>query len=1288
MIQILRGINFIAVSLAFFLVLTSTGMAQEFRASISGHVLDPSGAAVVKAHVAVKNTATGVATATDTDAAGAYQFLYLDPGNYTLMVIANGFKNLQRAAFELRVNDRVAMDLTLQVGALSETVTVTGEQPLLETLDADNGQVIDSQGFRDLPIQDGNAINLAHTVKGVTWSGSFGAFNRPFDSIGSSTFKVEGAPGQNEFTINGLPNMSLQLTVAYSPPTDTVQETKVENDSYNAQTNGTAGTVNIALKSGTNQFHGTAYNFDRNTYFNANDFFRNKAGLPRSPVNYNRFGATVGGPVLIPHLYNGRNKTFFFFGIEEYRFSVLDNFGANFTVPTCPERGFASGSSPSQCGAALGYIDLTDIVAAQNKGNPNPATPYLYDPFTGVLSGGTVKRSQLKCLGLPLPAGASGTPCVAGTPYQIDLARVSSIAQAYLKFLPLPNLAGVTSNLVPSPTDKGPYNNEMVRVDHVISNKQKLFVDFLRGHWLEDRGGWTLPVNGVQPDGQNFLRSNIGAQIGDTYTFSSNLLLDFRVGFERFEENSLPNSLGKFDPASIGFTSGTASQLDFETWKYLPTLNIASYIADSSGSDTGSYFGGSLGKNVGAPTTFNTLSAQPTLTWIKGNHTLQFGWDFRNYRYNSSGPGDVIGHYIFEGEFATANQSTLGTTVFGAGYEQFLLGVLSGLDFSGAQVASGNTQSISSIDRNAAGIASQENFNAWFVQDNIRVTSKLNVNLGVRYDLESPFTERFNRNIRGFDFTDPNPFYGNSSAVLANYAAAYNAGKIPGGLSPTAFALPGGLCFAGTASAPGCSGGRGWWQSDNGNLAPRLGVAYQLTPKTVLRGGWGLYTIPYIYAGGNSYSDGRNQAGFSLTTPVDSTDNFGVTFNGPGGSGTCKGAPTAGAGSCWAAPFQGVAIPTPPNASLGLSTLDANSIGTIVPSIRKHPLAQHWSVDVQRELPGQWLIDAGYFATHGSRLLTTRTLDTIPRQYLTTSNTNDNGTKATTNFLNQNVPNPFQGQCNPTYTPGLPLCTNATVQLNQLLMPYPEFTSFNVEQYNGISDYESFQLGVQKRMSHGLTVQGGYTWSKWLEQVSYLNATDPNFEKRPNSANVPHQVTLSWIWELPFGHGRSWGGDWPTALDKILGGWELTGVFRKQSGFPISIGNNYFNGDLTALKTNYSSANVIAGTPIFDITPFYIGGTPNPGDGNHISLANNIRTLPSQVTWFRAQGLNNWDLSLIKNISFKERASLQLKCTAFNAMNHVLFSAPNLSPTSSSFGTVTGDSNAPRYLELGAKLIF
>jgi trimeric autotransporter adhesin len=1293
---------------AILMFAAAPAWAQEFRASISGHVLDPSGAGVPKAHVVVTNTATGVETPTDADDHGAYEVLYLDPGHYTISVTAPGFKKLERSEFELHVYDRVTMDLTMEMGAVSQTVNVNASQPLLDTQDADNGTDLPTRLFRDFPFQDQNPITLARQSPGVIQTGAFGQFARPFDSINSASFKVEGEQGQNEFTVNGLPNTSLELTVAWTPPSDAVQEVRVENDSYNAQTNGSAGTIDIAIKSGTNQFHGTAYEFDRNTAFDANPWFNNEAHIPRSvsATLYNHFGGTIGGPVEIPHVYNGHDKTFFFFSLEEFRFKVLDNFGANFTVPTCQERGFADTSNPSVCGAALGYLNLNDMVTSKS------VPIVLYDPFTGATctgshapvagctAAGQVGRMPLVCHGDPLPVGAAGSPCVAGTPMEIDLDRVSPIAQAYLKFFPLPNLPGAgttgTPNLVPDPTDKGPYNNELARVDHVISSKQKLFVTYLRGYWNEDRGGWTVPVNGVSPDGQNFFRTNDGAQFGDTYVFSAHTILDFRVGFERFEENALPRSQGMFNPASIGFTAGTATQLNFPAYQYVPTLNLNGYLADSFGSDTGSYFGGSLGKTEGpAPTTFNTFTVQPTLTLIKGNHTMQFGWDFRDIRYNSYGPGDVIGHYQFEGEFGTDNSSDIGSNsaFAGAGYEQFMLGIPSGLDFSGASIG-GAASGISYVDRNVAGTSNQTILSDWFFQDNIHVTPKLNVNVGVRYQLDWPFTERFNRNVRGFDFTDPNPFYGNAAAVLSNYATAYAAGKyqVSGqnvGLPPNEFALPGGLCFAGSpaTNGPACGTSRDWWNSDKGDLAPRVGVAYHLTPNTVVRGGYGLYVIPYLEAGGNSYTDGRNQAGFSLSTPVNITSNSGLTFNGPGGANTCTGLPSAN-GDCWAAPFQGFTIPNPPNASLGLSTLDASGLGTVVPVTRKHPLEQHWSVDVQRELPDNWVIDVGYFANHGSRLITTRTLDTIPRVFLTTSNTNDNGTKATINLLNTLVSNPFQNECNATFTPGLTQCTGATIPLNQLLTPYSQWSSFNVEQYNGSSDYESGQVNVTKRYSHGLTVIAGYAWSKWLEQLSYLNATDQNLEKRADANNTANLVTISSIWDLPFGHGRAFGGEWPRALDEVLGGWQVNAVFRKQSGFPISIGNIYCcsSGTLNNIKTHITSAEVANGTPVFSTTPFFVGGTNN--SSSFVSLSDNIRTLPDQVTWFRGEGLNNWDASLVKTVSITERVQFQLRGEAFNMFNHPFFSNPSMTSSSGGFGKITAVTNYPRYLELGGKLIF
>jgi len=1198
------------------LVMAMPASPQDGRGSIIGRVLDPSGAVIPGAQVTVTNAETNVSTSTSTGPTGDYAALYLNPGNYGVTVTAKGFKKLERRGIELRIDDKLTLDLRLEPGGVTETVEVTGETPLLEAADSSHGTIIDNHRLRELPIQDGNPINLTRLAAGVTPTGSFGPFNRPFDGYGPSSIRVEGAPTQNEYTLNGAPDMSIHATVGFSPPTDTVQESKILNDSYNAQTGHTgAAVIDQAILAGGNRFHGTAYDFNRNTIFNANDFFRNQAHLPISPVHYNRFGGSFSGPLEIPHIYHGRNKTFFLVGVELFRYAVPDNFGNNFTMPTCAQRGFANTASPSVCGAPLGYYDLQALAP-------------LYDPFTGSPSGSQVKRLQLCRYG-------GGTTCIPGTTNQIDSSRISPVALAYLKFMPLPNLSGLASNFVPSPVDTGPFNSEVLRVDHTVSDKQKIFAYVIRNHWNQTRGGWTAPVNGVRPDGQSFFRNNTGAQIGDTSTFSSNPLLDVRVGFSRFFEESLPTSLGKFDPATMGFSAATLAQ--FGGYKYVPTLNIESYLGANSASLSGSYFGGSLGKSDGGPSTYNVISLQPTLTWIKGDHALQFGVDLRNYRINSSGPGDVIGHYQFVGNFATANSGVDATKIFGAGYAQFLLGVLS---------------SNSSIDRNVSS-SYQQNYGALFVQDNFKVTPKLTLTLGLRYDLELPFTERFDRNVRGFDFTSPNPI---QAQAVANYAK----NPIPQ-VPVTQFSVHGGLVFADPNH-------RYLWNRDGGNFAPRVGFAYQFLQKTVLRGGWGLYIAPLFYSSGTDYSDGRNQAGFSQATSVIPTNDNGLTLN-PGSSCTFN---------CWANPFPN-GIATPPGSSLGLQTLLGTSMDKVVPVNRKHPFVQHWSLDVQRELPGQWLLDVGYFGTHGSRLITTRNLNAIPRQYLSTSPIRD---LVTINLLTGNVPNPFQGVIT---TPGAGLGSNGTVARQQLLLAYPEFTGLSVEQYNGISDYQSGQATITKRFSRGFTLLGAYTFSKLLEQVSYLNDTDPNLEKRVSGNNLPHQIVVSGIWEIPIGRGHALGGGWPGALQQIVGGWQLGEVFRKQSGFPIGIGNIYFNGDLRALKTHISSSTVT--TSVFDRSPFYIGDVVNPGDPN-IQLQYNIRTLPSQVAWFRGQGLNNWDVSLAKKFTIREEMKLAFRAEAFNLFNHTLFQNPNMTPSSSNFGKVAGVSNAPRYLQLGLKLTF
>ena len=1194
-----RALPSLRVLVVCGLMIAGHAWAQEFRGSITGRVLDPSGAGVPAAEVAVTNTETGVATPTTTDTSGGYTVLYLNPGQYRITVTAPRFKKLERSGIEVRVGDKLAVDLTLEVGAVTQEVTVTGAAPLLETTTGSHGQVIDSHRLEELPIQDGNPTLLTRLAPGVINTGGFGPFVRAFDNGGMSQIVVNGAPGANEYTLNGIPNTGISRTIGFSPPTDAVEEFKVQNDSYDAQTGHTGGAItNMVLKSGTRDLHGSAYEFVRNDIFNANDFFRNRIGLPVAAVRYNRFGGSVGGPVILPRVYNGREKTFFFFAYENLRDSLPEP--NVFTVPTAKQRNG----------------DLSEIAGAT-----------IYDPFTGAASGGQVVRQ-------PLCIRAPDGSCTPGTNNMINPARISPIAKAYLQFIPLPNLPGVQNNYIASPPDSDRFDSEVIRVDHNFSGNQRGFLHVVRNRRNELRGDWGTAVNGVHVNGQSFYRNNDGVQLGDTWTISPTTLLDVRLGFSRFLELSLPRSQGQFDPASMGFSPETLAL--FQGYKYLPMLTISSYLAPPG------YFGGAISKGTGGPSTFNIWSLQPTITKVASSHTLQFGYDGRIYGLNASGAGQATGYYNFDASYTTA--STTAGPQFGQSLAAFLLGL----------------PTFSYIDRNSPGMSYQSLYHALFFQDNIKVSPRLSVNLGLRYELETPYTERHNRNVRGFDFSTPNP-------IEAQAAAAYTAH--PDVLSPSAFHVPGGYLFADGSH-------RDIWNSDHGNLAPRVSFAYRFGDKTVLRGGWGVFVIPFLMDntnGGMGYA--MNQTGFSLpTASIPSTDG-GVTFQ----PNNCK-------LNCWADPFW-FGVATPPGSSLGLKTFLGQSISTVVPLERDHGLVQHWSVDIQRELPGGWLLDAGYYATRGSRLNVARQADPVPRQFLSTSPVRDN---ATINYLGAYVANPFAGLA-PGSTLDFPI-----VPRSQLLRPFPQFQGIGTEAYIGTSNYQSGQVRVERRFSRGFTLLGGYTWSKLLERTAFLNETDPQPEKRISPADVPHQVAISGIYELPLGRGKRWGGSWPRALDAVAGGWQLGGVYRVQAGFPLGdLGNRYFNGDVSALQTNIGSQTL---NHTFDTNGFYFADAAVQANGavdpakqradSRIRLGSNIRTLPTRLAGFRGTALNNWDASLTKKFTLTERVRMDFRAQAFNLFNHVLFGDPNLDPTNPAFGTVSSARNAPRFLELGLKLIF
>jgi hypothetical protein len=1168
-------------------LLGPAGVAQDARGSLTGLLTDPAGAPIAGAQIQATNTATGVATTTTTNASGNYALLYLIPGKYSLSAEREGFERVVRKDIEMRVADELKLDLQLTLGSVKQTITVSESTPLLQAGNADVGQTIGNAQVSELPLADGNPFLLTRLVAGTVFTGN-PQFTRPFDNGDTSSIRVNGAEGSNEFMLNGAPNVGRQIhvgnnVVAYVPPADAVQEFKMTTSSYSAQYGHTTGaSVNVSTKSGTNQFHGTAYEFFRNEKLAANDFFLNAAGQPRATVRYNRFGGSLGGPVRIPKLYNGRNKTFFFFAYENLP-DVFPEPNKN-TTPTASER----------------QGDLSALL---------PLNLVVYDPLTAVPTGsGThVQRT-------PFPGNI------------IPTSRLSALSQNYLKFYPLPNATGNTdgaNNFVTQRSRRDHYNNELGRIDHALSSRQRLSGTILANWRNEDRGDWVGLINGARVTGDDRYYINNGANLDDVITLSPTLILHTLGAFTRFHTYVNPPTVGKIDPLALGFSPAAVALMIGP--HYLPTISIADFTG--------------IGRTIDDNQFSNVYSFTPAFTKVTRGHTLNFGYDFRTYQENTTSYGNPAGTYAFNQNFTRVTDN--GASQFGQGLAAFLLGQPTG----------------GSIDRNGSR-ANQQRYHALFIQDDWKVTARLTLNLGLRYEYEGPQTERYNRNVRGFDLTTPNPV---AAAAQAAFATDFPNGlhvdpNLPPVLTAANFKVVGGYRFPDPSH-------RSFWNANALVFLPRVGAAYMLDNHTVFRGGLGLSANAFSYYG-------LNQVGFSQTTSLVPSNDNGLTFQ-----------------ANFANPFpQGVT--NPPGSSLGLATALGTSVTNNPVDVRTGK-SLSWSAEIQRQIPGNWVITLRYNGIHGYDLSrSTNYLDAIPPQYLSTTPVRDN---TVIGQLTANVPNPFIG-----LAPGASLNTNTTVQVQQLLRAFPQFTGIGTPLYNGSNHYESGTLVVEHRLSSRYTVLGSYHRSKLLERYGFLNdfETQPTHRMAGNSA--PNAVAAIFIAQLPFGRRQPWGANWRGPLDTAFGGWQAQGIYQMQSGFPLIMGNLVYFGDPGRLRTNISSSTL---NQVFDTSGFYFSdaavqnsqGVVDPNlqrADKRIQLGNNIRTFPNILPNFRGQATDNIDLSLTKNFFIRERLKMELRGEALNAFNHPLFNGPGLDPTKTTFAQITSQRNLPREVQVAIKLVF
>ena len=1153
--------------------------AQDFRGSIIGRVNDSSGARLPGATVTATNTATNVGSTTTTNNDGSYSILYLTPGTYTVAVELAGFKRIVRDAVEVRIGDRLTLDFALDLGRLEETVSVRAESPLLNLANASAGQVIDEKRISLMPLSDGNPFVLSRLVPGVAYTGDL-KFSRPFDNGGTSSINADGSTGGNEFTLDGSPNMANGRRVAFVPPAGAVQEFKVQTASFDAADGHTAGAmVNVTLKSGTNALKGESYYYLRDESLSATDFFVNKSGGTKPALDYKRFGGSLGGPVRIPGVFDGHDRTFFF-GALEWLYDRFPEPGPQ-TVPT----------------AAMRNGDFSALLAQGIV---------IYDPATAQPANGRVARTAFP--GNIIPTN-----------------RLNSIARNVLSYYPESNQPGDASGRdnyfsVNPRTDD--FYSISTRVDHRLTDKQQIFVRYTRNDRRESRGAIFGDVNAVVPTGNFLFRKNDGVTADHVYTMSSKSLLNVRGGWQRFGEPNIRQHEGLFDPATLGFSPAVLGQ--FGGAQYFPHFDFDT-LSD-------------IGDNLAGNTTHSIYSFQPTYTRMMGKHSVKTGYDMRLYREFGANAGRQAGDYLIRNNAAFTRQLDNSTSQNWQDVASFLVGLPTG----------------GSIEVNGTRLNSTW-YHGVFVQDDWRLSNKLTVNLGLRYEYEGATTDSENRNVRGFD---PSATLSITSAAEAAYAA----NPIPQ-VPVSAFRVRGGLQFA-------TDDQRGFWNADGNNIQPRAGFAYQLDQQTVLRGGIGVYTVPFIIAG-------NFQPGFSQTTSLVPTLDRGLTFP-----------------ATLSNPFpDGVLAPS--GSSRGPDTLLAQDISRYAPLDLKNSQNMRYTVNLQRELPGQWLLEVAYAGSRGWDLTTGGggaageiDFNAIPVQYLSTSPVRD---QATIDFLAQLVTNPFVNLIPGTGSNG------ATIARSQLLRPYPQFGNVRSFDDDGTSEYNSAQAKIEKRFTRGYTVLAAYTWSKFTERVFKLNPSDSGYENRLSEFDVPHRVALSGIWEVPFGNGRRWASGASGISNALIGGWSLQAIGQFQSGRPISFHdrNAYFNGDLAALKSDYSGDS---NQPVFDISGFYFhdaavqtNGVDDPTKqraDSRIRLANNVRYFPSRIPGLRGQGLNLWDISIVKQVPINGRVRAQFNVEFLNAFNHPVFNNPGTDPTAADFGKVTSQNNLPRDIQLAAKIVF
>ncbi len=1223
--------------IAIVIALPAMLSGQAYFGTVGGMLSDSTGAVVEGAKVILTDQQKGYKFSATSDSTGRYLFRSVPPGAYTVSAEASGFaKTLTKVKVD--INDNATANMTLKIASATQSVQVTAEAQAIQTADAETGQVVNRRYINDLPLIDRNVIELVNLAPGIT------AMDDQCDVTCTGTnFVSNGSRGSTSDILtdgasvtNSEPNGGI-TQATYLPSPEAVEEFKVEQTNFSAEYGFSGGSVvNMITRSGTNKFHGSAYDFVRNQIFDANTWFNDHYGQPIAPLSRNNYGFTIGGPII-------KNKTFFFFDYDAYRATTQGSAQAG--VPTDLMR---AGDFSEVCGAQGGTFDNTGMCSV-------PAGQ-IWDPYSGQYDsnvGGAVRSTFIPYNNLAnyispgsstlgFPASLQPAPGVPGN-------LIDPVALKMFSYFPKPNVTssnGIYQNWYGSGANHS-YNNQFdIKIDHRFNEKNMLSGKYSQqwshGNLFNCFNNFTDPCAG----GPNPTTAHLFA-INDTHTFSPTLLLNTTLGFARGAWHiDAYNPQGVNDPLG---TLGFPSYLQSNNFPGVPAIYLNTYYsAAGTNQGTDPYGNYRLGQDTGQLTV--------TVDKVHGAHEMKFGFDGRLHQMNYIQTNAPVGIFSFDESGSNACPTGL-ETCGGDSMASFLMG----------QMTQNNNGTYYEIQFRPATTNYQYGV---FAQDNWKVGPKLTLNLGLRYDVTLPRTDRYNRQ-NWFDPNVASPLNGGSLA---------SADPVTG--QPVTLQLNGGEVFA-------SPGQRKNYVTDWRDIQPRFGFAYQFVPKMVVRGGYGIYygqsrsgvtgVVPYGGQGFNQY-----------TSAITTYQNDGATpylhLNNPYPNGLIQ----------------------PAGNSLGL--LNDVGYGANGPlrtaRANRTPYEQSWSLGIERELPWNVVLNAEYIGKKGTDLpfsganqldILGPWVEGIP----TTAADPNNPCAQTMNVscLNNYVDNPFSSQLGGPISDPNSILSSSSVQAYQLQLPFPQFTQVaNDVQLIANSIYHGLQVSAEKRYSNGLQFLVTYVWSKSIDDSSqaddnvtwlgsFTSLQDPNkpwLERSLSTFDIPQVLQLSYTYDLPFGRGRALAGNMPRALEAIVGGWKTNGLWRMSAGRPLTM----TLADGTSLPTYGSQRPNIVGTPRRNhgtdwIDNFFVDNSvfqkpPQFTIGDAPRAIGSVRT-----PW--AFGV---DLSLSKQFVVHEEMNFEVRIEARNAFNHPVFSGPNTSVDDPGFGTITQMSNTPREVQLALKFNF